>query len=978
MERHLLRSLIALFALISLTSPIFAQNTTLRGQVTDEVDAVIPGARVTLVSADGKERSVTAGGNGEFAITGVAPGTYNLTATFRGFQTYVQSGLRVAAGTAPLKIILTVAGVSVETDVSAETSGVSIEPDQNMSATVLGEEFIKSLPDNEDDLRDYLQALAGPAAGGGSGGQGGAEIYIDGFNGGRLPPKEAIQQIRINQNPFSAEFDRPGSNRIEIITKPGNDQWRGGFGFNYRNSALDARNAFALERPVLDQQRYNFNYGGPLISKKLSFMVFGDRNQFDAQGTVVATTLDGQYVTNVPTTNDSWFFGLRADYLLNNRNTLNVSYNYSRNERLNQEFSPQTGGGFGFGGGGGGGFGGGGGGFGGGGGGGGANGGNSFLLPERGSTNLNNEHTLRLGETFIVNSRLIHEARLELSLENSDRQALTQGMAVNVLDAFSGGGSPCCPNETKTFGLEYQDYVTYTLKKHTIKGGFQFEWDKVRDYSASNFNGTYTFSGLVQYAAAVNGVPGATATQFSINRGDPLVRYGIWRAGWFVQDDFRLSQQLTISFGLRHEFQDHLDDKNNFMPRFGFAWSPFKSRKTTIRGGGGIFYSRLTGGIYENTLRYDGVRQQSILIRNALYPDPFAGDPVLDIQNTITRTLDAALKAPYVINFNVSLEQQLPAGLVGTVTYYNTRGVHQFRARNINAPYPGTNILPFPDEPNIYQVESTANSRFNGLTFGLQRRFGQRFFFFSNYALSWSRNDADGAFSTPANNYDLRPEWGPASGDRRHTFNIFGSLTLPYGFRLTPFVTAFSGSPFNITTGRDDNSDTVINDRPAGVNRNSDLPASLYPGLPLPIRAILEQRYPDGVTARNPGFFNVNLSVAKTFGFGRRDGRAVQGGGGMGGPGGGRGGPGGGPGGGGRGGPGGGMGGGRGGMMMGGPMGGGNESSRFSLTLSAQVRNIFNNVNFGPYGGVLTSPYFGKSNSASSARQIELGLRFNF
>lgn len=987
MTYQILRFLSVLLEIIILFFAVDAQTTaTLRGQVVDELGAVIPGAQATLTTPNGKKRTAVANANGEFAIANVAPGTYTLTVGFKGFQNYTENDLLIPVTVSPLKITLKVAEVNVETEVKAESPGVSVEPDQNMNMTVLDENFIRTLPDNEDDLAAFLQALAGPAAGGANGGQGGAQIYVDGFEGGRLPPRDAILQIRINQNPFSAEYAHPGVSRIDIITRPGSDQWRGSFSFFARNSALDARNAFSLVKPDLNQRRYAFILSGPIIPKKVSFFANFERRQLDGSGIVNAITLNGSFVANVPAPSTNTFFNIRTDYLLNPKNTLNVSYNRHASEADNREFGLRFGG------------------FGGGGGG----GGNNYMLPERGSNLTNTNQTLQLSETFLVNANLIHESRLRYQHEISETTADTQGVAINVLDAFSSGGSPCCPNKTRLDQLDWQDYLTYTHKKHLIKGGFQLEYENDRDLSASNFNGTFTFSSLDQYRSVLNGdlvlldpndpsspLVAARPTQFTINRGDPFARYNQYEAAWFLQDDIRLRQNLTLSVGLRHEFQSHLDDKHNFAPRLGIAWAPFKDRKATIRAGGGIFFGRLGGSLYENVLRFDGVTEQSIVIRNPLWPDPFAGNPVIDPTRTIERTLDPNLKTPYVINFMGSIEHQLPRGWVGSVTYIYTRGVHQFRSRNINAPLPDSNQRPDPTEGNIYQIESSASSEYNGIMVHLDRRFGRRFNIFSNYTLSWTKNDSDGALSLPADNYDLSSEWGRASTDRRNYLFVGGSFSLPYGVRLTPFIIASSGGPFNITTGFDDNHDTVINDRPAGINRNSGLPASLYSLLPdrlvflpgggtMQLRDYLATNFPNGVPAVGPGLFNVNLGVSKTFGFGHRsspppqDGQRGSGqgrgsGGGRGGFGGGRGGFGGGRGGGG------GFGGGDpGGPGGGGFGGGGNESSRFSIQLSAQISNIFNRVNYGQFSGVLTSPSFEHSNSSAPARQFELGLRFNF
>ena len=524
--------------------------------------AIIPGTRATLRAADGKKRNAVANSSGDFSIPNLSPGVYTLIVEFKGFRVYINEGLRIPTD-APLKIVMTIAPVNAETDVKAETGGVSVEPDQSLSAIVLDERMIIDLlPDNEDDMRDFLLALAGPAAGGGG------QFYIDGFPNGRLPPREAILQIRINQNPFSAEYSRPGAGRIEIITRPGNEQWRGSLGFGFSNSAFNARRANATTKPALDQRRYAFTLSGPIISKKMSFFFNGENRTVDSENTINARTLNGPFIANAPSLVENRFFGLRTGYTLNQKNTLNVGLNYQRSRRESH--------------------------------------GGDFTLPERGAMSDNTNQTLTISETFLISPRLIHEVRLRYQHETSDQTAKTQAVAINVPDAFNGGGDPCCPNKTRQDQLDFQDYLTFSYKKHSLRGGFQFEYENNRDLSASNFNGAYIFSSLDQYRAVVKNDPLARPTQFTINRGDPFVRHTQARSSWFVQDDIRLSQSLTVSAGLRHEFQNHLKDKINFAPRFGVAWSPFRNRKTTVRTGGGIFFDRLTGNLYENTLRYDG------------------------------------------------------------------------------------------------------------------------------------------------------------------------------------------------------------------------------------------------------------------------------------------------------------------------------------------------------------------------------------
>jgi hypothetical protein len=925
--------LLALFTALALTPVALAQNSTLRGRILDERGDAIPDAEVTLIGQDGKERKTKSGALGDFSISNVSPGTYTLSSSYKGFQTQTITDLK-APYSGVLTVNLPIAAVEVITDVSPNNSAVSAEPDQNMSAITLTEQEIQNLPDNEDDLRDFLNALAG----GGVTGQG-ANILVDGFSGGRLPPREAIARIVIGQNIYSAEYSNPGFGRVEIITKPGYGEWRGSGSFGYRNSALDARNAFAFPKPELAQQRFDFFMGGPLLKKRLSTSFFANRSDLDGSGTTVAKILDNNLEeraflpNNVPSKTVNTYAGARVDYLINKTNTINLNYNYRTTEITNVEFRNSFGGGFGFGGGGGGGFGGfggGGGGFGGGGGGGSISG--NIYLPDRTTNRDNSSHNLRLTETWIINTKMIHEARFQFQRERTDQEANKPGLlAINVSDAFFGGGSPCCPNLSDSDSFEYQDYLTVTLKKHTVKGGIQFEVEKNHDLNGGNFNGTYTFSSIAQYAAALralsdpsapqcdpakpvdpnNPIANPCATQFTYNSGNTLLDYNMFRGSWFIMDDFRMRPNLTFSYGLRHEFQSHLVDKLNFAPRFGVAWLPFKSRKTVIRAGAGIFYDRLSDGNFENTQRYNGETQQSFTIRGAFFdPDnpPIGGQQQASLRGRTTYQLDPNLKAPYSINTSVSVEQQLPKGLVGSLTYFRDQGIHQFRTRNINA----SRLIPDPNDPSnqifipppvplggiIYQIESSARSLTNRLDFQLNRRFG-KFTTFGRYSLGWMYSDGG---SIPADSYDLRSEWGRANGDSRHRGSIGSFMTLPKGFRLQLMMIASTGAPFNITTGFDDNRDGSINDRPAGLGRDANLTPNFYsqaifnrmicvPGTStkliggvvkcgaksgalsdqVELRDFLTQLYPNGVIAQGPGNINVTTSLSKTFGFGKRD-----------------------------------------------------------------------------------------------------------
>jgi len=331
----------------------------------------------------------------------------------------------------------------------------------------------------------------------------------------------------------------------------------------------------------------------------------------------------------------------------------------------------------------------------------------------------------------------------------------------------------------------------------------------------------------------------------------------------------------------------------------------------------------------------------------------------------------------------VSVERQVSKSANVTVSYLHSRGVHQFLSWNANAPLPGT---PFSDGPrpdpgagNIYQYASEGVFNQNQLITNVNVRMGARLSLFGYYVLNYANSDTVGASSFPSNSYDVGADYGRAFFDTRHRLFLGGTISLPYAFRLSPFLLASSGAPANVTAGQDLNGDSLFNDRPAFSGASGSCASATeacHYVVPTSIFAPIPINYLD-----SPSRFTLNLRLSKTFGFGPETGGAAGGR---------RGGEGGGPGGGMGGGPHGGGGGGgfgRGPGGPGGPFGAGAATSRrYNLTLSVNARNIFNHVNLAAPIGDLTSPLFGQSNalaggpfsSAAANRKIELQASFSF
>jgi hypothetical protein len=978
------------FITILLTFNILAQATgSLSGQVVDSLGAIVVGATVIAVDSGGKEKTATSNSQGNFTITGLAPGTYTV---------------RVTAGEREeLIVALAIEGVTEEVEVSSGNQ-ISTDPESNLSATVLKGEDLEALPEDPEELEAALQALAG-----GSAGPNGGQIYIDGFTGGQLPPRESIREIRINQNPFSAEFDRLGFGRIEILTKPGTDRWRGQAFLNFNNQYLNARNPFASNRAPTNTYFYGGNVSGPIQKNKSSFFIDVSNRQEDNGSVVNAIVLDPN-LNIVPFTQEftlptrRFSFSPRFDYAINDKNTLVARYSFTRFTRDNLGI-------------------------------------NGFSLPERGYSSESTDHDMQLTHTMIINPKTVNETRFRFEFENSEQTGDNTIPTINVSSSFVGGGAQIGNNFNRERSWELQNYTTTALganNQHAVKFGVRLRGISLTDRSESGYGGTFTFTGvpavrdangniitpaissIEQYRQRLlgNTDPRFNPNQFSITTGNPEAGVSQTDVGLFITDDWRVNPKLTLSFGLRYENQTNINDNFNFAPRFGFAFSPgaggARPPKTVFRGGFGIFYDRFSEGFTLNALRLDGVSQQRFVISNnpAILGQPvFTLDGVTNVptaaqlasiapQSSIPQIISPELQAPYTIQGTIGVERQLPYNLNIAGFYVWSRNLHTLRSRNINAPVCPPGIVcpidnpaalqalrPNPALGNVYQYESSGISKQQQFIFNFRANVNPNLSFFGNYRLSFSEGDADGAGSFPAYSYDLEGEYGRTGFDSRHNFRFGGNIGMPWGIRLNPFIIANSGRPFNIITGRDTNGDSVFTERPTFLALNQACAAN---GLNYSFCDISGVSDPNRTIPRNygigPSFFSVNLGINKNFGFGGEGNRAqtaqpdAQT------PGAGR------PdfGGGGRGGRGGGGGGGRGGFGGGG-FGGGGSRDPYNLNVGVRISNLFNSVNESNPVSNLNSPLFGRVNSAvggfggfggfgggSSARKIELQLRFSW
>jgi hypothetical protein len=918
-------------------------TATVRGQVTDPSGALVPGATVTLTPDSGEPMSVQTGAGGTYELKQIPAGAYTVTVAAAGFETSKQIGFVVAAGrTTESNFALSIAVEKQNVTVSDEGNTVNTSSDSNASQLVIKGAALDALSDDPDELQSELSALAGPAAG-----PNGGQIYIDGFSGGQLPPKSSIREIRVNQNPFSAQYDRLGYGRIEILTKPGTDKLHGSVMTNGNDSSFNSLNPFVTSEPPYYSTFLMGNVSGSIRKNASYFVSVFRRSQqndsivnaetsLDAAGNAIAFT--GAY-SNPQTRID---FSPRFDLQLTPNNTLTVRYMY--------DHGSSTGDGVG-----------------------------QLSLESQAYNTSNTGQDLQLSDTQILGSTAVNETLFQYSRSDSSQTAQSTDPTIVVQGAFMGGGNSLGQASDKQNRFELQNNTSLVHGPHSIKFGTRMRATQDSNHSTNGFNGTFTFNSLADYAAL-------KPSQYSVMQGTPTSSVTLFDAAFYAADEWRVRPNLTFSYGLRYEMQTHLSDSTNFAPRISTAWANH-SGKTIVRAGYGWFYDRFDYSYVLQAERQNGVNQQQYIVNQpttGLTAPPLEGAAV---SPTIYQ-VDPNLHTPLTMEAAIGVDRQLAKNTTLSVTYINSRGVHALLSDNVNAPSPVTGLRPNGTTENIYQYQSGGVFRQNQLVTNFSVS-AHNITLFGFYMLNFANGDTSGANSFPSNSYNPGADYGRSGFDVRSRFLIGGNIPLKYGIALNPMIDANAGSPFNITSGIDTNGDSIFNDRPAfatDLTRASVVKTSLgnFDTQPIAGQTIVPINYGTG-----PSQFSANVRLSKRFAIGpKTTGSSASSGGQGGGPGGGPGG--GGPGGGG---PGGGGPGGGGGLGPGGLSGKNGPpqleatvTRRYSLGFAAMAHNVFNNVNLAQPGGVVTSSNFNKStalaggffSSQAANRSIDLQMNFSF
>jgi Carboxypeptidase regulatory-like domain len=939
-------------------------GTKVHGTITDPDGELIPGATVTFTPAKGPGRSVKSGSDGTYNIT-IAPGSYTMLVSMPGFASYLMTNLKVPAlPSTTLDAKLKIGEETTVVNVEASAVQLSVDPDSNASSTILQGKDLEALSDDPDELQSELTALAGPAAG-----PNGGQIYVDGFTGGQLPPKSSIREIRINQNPFSAEYDRLGFGRVEVFTKPGTDKLHGNLQVNGNPSEFNSTNPLAtVTEPPYHTVFLFGNLTGPL-SKVASYNLGGSFRQIQddelvntyilanpatpatlcnpGDSTCVKTSYE--YSSYYPQTRGD--FAPRLDLALGEKNVVTMRYQFVLNDATNAQIGNTS-------------------------------------LPEYGTNTSAMSNIVQLSDTQTWSSKLINETRFEYEREHTAYDPASTAPTVSVSGLFTSGGNSNQAESDHQDHWELQNYTSLQLKKNFIRFGGRLRTNREAQSPLQNTNGSFTYASQSDYVAD-------TPSQFSlIVVNQPSLEYEVSDLGLYAETDWKPVQNFTLSYGVRYETQNHIRDHHDFAPRVSFAYGLFGKKsapKTVVRGGFGMFYDRFTGTYILNLLRYNGTSTFAYTLSQV----PNDCSPIeanfkqTCIAGQTTETQETWVTAPNLRTAETyqeafGFDQQVTRVGSLSVNYLHSQGVHQLATQNIAYPM-GIPVGEAPPEPvpAHNQYFSEGGFRQDQLIVNGRVSTGKHVSLFGYYSLNFAKGNTSGNGSDISTPYDINADYGRTTFDVRNRAFIAGSISLPKFIQLSPFIIAQSGNPYNIVSGYDLNGDTFFNDRPykvTGVTPDGQNVKAIpgcgtfaqpgYEPANSPIAPIND--------CTGPSLFTFNFRLTKTWGFGQsRNAQAAQSGQGQGsgqhrggGPGGGgpgRGGPGGGP---------------------GGLFGGGSSSTgkRYNFALGVQVQNLFNNRDLATPNGTLSAPNFGETTQLSggpyttnaAVRRIALQASFNF
>jgi Carboxypeptidase regulatory-like domain len=757
----------------------------LSGVLLDPSGAAIAHAQVLLLSPNsGPIGKVTTDNSGAFRFDNLAGGNYTLEFHADGFRDISISTTVSAKHQNPLRVILPIAvrteTVTVATGISAPM--VSVETSENQNSNTVNREALDRVPVFDQDYITTMSRFLDDNVTGTNG----VPLVVNGIEAnGPGVTASAVQEVRINQNPYSARFSRPGRARLEIVTKSGTSNFHGSLNFLFRDSVFDARNAFALVKPHERREYYEGSLTGPMgHSKRTTFMISLDEDLNDQQAIIDSDAIAAAESLGfsaspqtVPNPTHHFFGSGRIFHDFANGDQSWIGYSYEHRSVKNLGVGGTT-------------------------------------LASAGTDTQFLEHEVNVSHLHQFSPHWLNQLRFLLGHYDAPVTSLSSGPQVAVSGLFIEGGAQADSRRTE-YHVDGTDFATFANGKHQLSFGIDIPDISRRGFDDfTNRSGTYTFAGR-------NAFP-MNPSIYIVQAGQGHVVFLEKVLCAFVEDNIRLSPNFSLYLGMRYYFQNYFhDDATNFAPRLGFAWAPSVHSKNVVRGGGGIFFDRTGPGPIADLLHFNGVNLLRFIAGKPLVSYPINPAVLSQVPSSIVN-LDPRARIPYVLQYSIGIEHQLTQKTTFAVTYIGSRGIDQFRSINANAPLsPTYQVSPHPDLGQEREMQSEGYLKGNSLELTFHGTLNRFFSGEVQYTFNKTYNNTSGITYFPAYSYDPNADWARSDNDRRHKFDLLASTQPTRFFTLGVALSLYSDKPVNVTTGADNNNDGIVNDRPLGLTRNS-------------------------------------------------------------------------------------------------------------------------------------------------------------
>lgn len=834
----LIRAIAALGCLLLLSSsPAWAQldTATAIGVVTDQQGAVLPGATVTARNtATGFTRSTTTDEQGQYRLAALPPGVYEITAELQGFVTARRQGLTLALGAESVIHFELALGTLTETvSVTAEVPVV-----QTTTAAVesrLDREAIDLLPLIGRDYESLLRLAPGAQNSNGvsfTGSRGRSNQWnIDGVDNSedisgysrQSLALDSIQEVQVVVNGFKAEYGQASGGVINVVTRSGTNELRGSGFVLFRDQSLMARSPYADRSEPKDPFRrihYGGWVGGPIRQDRVHFFVNYEREDRDTFSTTTQTLPSSSApfseatrrfleANNIPLS----LFGsggrvrqVRPEYVDIHNLTAKLDGQLTSDQavtaryQLTHDREPSGEGG--------------------------------SLYDYNGAVAFFRTNYGNFNHKWVAGPTQLNELYVQVGQSFGDWKVNYPSLVnVSVTGGFSLGGPSNYPQGRTDWVYQVIDNFTWTLPntrtgEHALKMGAQIKIFESSSFFDSNFRGTYTFPSL---SAFISGSP----SRFTQNQGDSRLERPNRIVGLYFQDDWRPTVSLTLNLGLRYDWEGAKTealrdvigqpgpgisgDKNNFAPRFGFAWAPGGSTEQAIYGGTGIYYDQVILNVIGNA-RFTPPKVIGIQIDNPAWPDPFQGGTTR-IPPPSLSVIDENLRTPWNWNSQIGYRRELMADVGLDVSFVYNRGYDHVMILNTNAGIPGTAningagaVRPDPTITNRNFYTNLGEIRYKGLLTEVRKRFSNNFSGGLAYTLSKTEDNSFNFVSgvTVPERPDLN--WGPGNDDRRHRVSAHAEIQLPASLMLGVITEFRTEAPLNVTAARDVNGDGLTGD----------------------------------------------------------------------------------------------------------------------------------------------------------------------